>query len=92
MNGQWTNGRAGENATSRRTIDMALGMLMGLRGCTEREAFDDLVAAVHHIGVGPAALGAALSAVVSGTDDDVPHRNAVQERWGHLVPTRAVTA
>jgi hypothetical protein len=34
-------------------IDVAIGILRGLRGYSERKAFDDLVSAVHETGIGP---------------------------------------
>lgn len=45
---------------SRRVIDLAIGILMGLRGCSEQDAFNDLVGAVHDTGIGPGALAGAL--------------------------------
>ena len=38
-------------------IDVAIGILAGLRGCSEQEAFDDLVAAVHDTGIAPGCFG-----------------------------------
>ena len=42
------------DAASRRVIDQAIGILMGLRRCSESEAFDDIVDAVHETVIGPA--------------------------------------
>ena len=72
---------------SRRVIDLAIGILMGLRGCSEREAFDDLVDAVHETGIGPAGLAAALTHVVGGKGEVVPHQPEVIRVWGHLLTT-----
>lgn len=58
--------RAGED-TSRRVIDVAIGILVGLRGCSEREAFDELVRVVHQTGVGIGSLASGLVAVASGS-------------------------
>ena len=38
--------------TSRREIDLATGILVGLGGCSEREAFAELVAVVQHTCIG----------------------------------------
>lgn len=63
-----------EDPSSRRMIDLATGILMGLRGCSARDAFDDLVKAVHQTGIGPAALATALAHLVGGKGDGVPIR------------------
>lgn len=67
-------GRRGNNPASRRVIDLGLGILMGLRGCSEQEAFDDLVAAVHDTGVGPGALARALVDLVGDAQGNVAPR------------------
>jgi len=74
---------------SRRVIDLAVGILMGLRECSESEAFDDLVDAVHETGVGPAGLAAALKHVVGGSGEGVPHQSDAIRVWGHLLTTRS---
>lgn len=79
--------RRGDPA-SRRVIDLAIGILMGLRGCSEREAFDDLVDAVHQTGVGPASLAGALVDLVGGTGGHVRHRTEAMDRWGHVLTAR----
>ena len=83
-------GRRGDTA-SRRGIDVAIGILMGLRGCSEQQAFDDLVEAVHDTGVGPGALARALASVVGGSDGPFPHRCEVMQRWGHLLAPRVMS-
>lgn len=62
---------------------------MGLRRCSEGEAFDELVDAVHETGIGPAGLAAALTHVVGGNGDGVPHQSDVIRVWGHLLATRS---
>ncbi len=37
---------------ARRSIDMAIGVLVGLRRCTAREAFAEIANAVHENGIG----------------------------------------
>ncbi|KQY08017.1 hypothetical protein ASD37_08630 [Mycobacterium sp. Root135] len=81
-----------EDPSSRRMIDLATGMLMGLRGCSERDAFDDLVKAVHETGIGPAALATALVHLVGGERDGVPHQTEAALVWGHLLPARVASA
>lgn len=81
-----------EDPSSRRMIDLATGILMGLRGCSERDAFDDLVRAVHQTGVGPAALATALAHLVGGNGDGVPHQTEAALRWGHLLAARVASA
>lgn len=75
-----------------RTIDLGIGIVMGLRRCSERDAFDDLVNAVHETGVGPAGLAAALAHLVAGTGNGVPHRAEATLVWGHLLASRATPA
>jgi hypothetical protein len=80
-------GQRGDPA-SRRVIDLAIGILMGLRRCSERDAFDDLVAAVHETGIGPGALARALVGQVGGSEAPFPHRSEAMQRWGHLMADR----
>ncbi|WP_123023412.1 ANTAR domain-containing protein [Mycolicibacterium stellerae] len=80
-------GRRGDPA-SRRVIDVAIGILMGLRGCSEQQAFDELVAAVHHTGVGPGALAEGLVGLVDGSQAPSPHQSAAIGRWGDLMGHR----
>ena len=77
---------------SRRMIDLAIGILMGLRGCSEREAFDDLVNAVHETKIGPAGLATALAHLVGGKGDGVPHEAEAALVWGHLLASRVASA
>jgi hypothetical protein len=70
---------------SRKVIDVAIGVLVGLRGCIPDEAFDDLADAVHDTGIGLGTLASALVKLASGTTEPFPHRNVVARRWGTLV-------
>ena len=70
---------------SRRVIDVAIGILMGLRGCTEREAFDELAAAVRETGIGLGTLADALATLTVGVSTPFAHRDEVVHRWGHLM-------
>ncbi|MBO0680828.1 ANTAR domain-containing protein [Mycolicibacterium sp. S2-37] len=55
--------------SSRRDIDLAIGALIGIRRCSEREAFDAIVDAVHATGIGLGEVSHALVALVSGATE-----------------------
>ncbi|CPS55618.1 ANTAR domain-containing protein [Mycobacteroides abscessus] len=74
---------------SRRVIDLATGILMGLRGCSEQEAFNDLVATMHETGSGPDTLAQALIDLVTGSPATSPHHAEAIRQWGRLLPDRA---
>jgi ANTAR domain len=65
---------------SRQIIDVAVGVLIGLRGCSQRGAFDELVDAVHTSGVGLGAAAQALVALASGTTAPPRHRQEASRR------------
>ena len=69
--------------TSRKAVDLAVGILVGLRGCSERDAFDELVDVAKRAGMGIFSVAASLSAVASGESsaDDSEAFNA----WGELI-------
>ena len=69
--------------TSRRVIDVATGILIGLRGCSDHEAFDELVRVVHQTGIGIGRLAAGLVAVASGSSS-AEHAEALAV-WGELL-------
>jgi hypothetical protein len=68
---------------SRRVIDVATGILVALRGCTDREAFDELVRVVNQTGIGIGRLAAGLVAVASGSSS-ADHAEAFTV-WGDLI-------
>jgi hypothetical protein len=76
--GYGTNGE-----TSRRVIDVAVGVLIGLRGYSEQEAFDELVGVVNRTGIGIFSVAASLAALATGSSsaDDTEAFNA----WGELI-------
>jgi hypothetical protein len=74
--------RVGDES-SRRVIDMAIGILVGLRGCSDHEAFDELVRVVHQTGVGIGRLAGGLVAVASGSAS-AEHAEAFTA-WGELI-------
>jgi ANTAR domain len=75
--------RAGQD-TSRRVIDVAVGILIGLRGCSQREAFDELVRVVNQTGVGIGSLATGLVALACGSSS-AQHAEAFTA-WGALIP------
>ena len=68
--------------TSRRVIDVATGILVGLRGCSDDEAFAELVRVVHETGIGIGRLAAGLVALASGSST-ADHAEAFTV-WGAL--------
>jgi ANTAR domain len=74
--------RVGDD-TSRRVIDVATGILIGLRGCSDQEAFDELVRVVHQTGLGIGRLAAGLVALASGSSSS-EHAEAFTV-WGELI-------
>ncbi|MGU3499695.1 ANTAR domain-containing protein [Mycobacterium sp. C31M] len=77
--------RAGAH-TSRREIDVAVGILVGLRGCSERAAFDELVGVVRDTGIGIGAIATGLAALAGG-GSSAGHDEAFAA-WGDLVARR----
>ena len=68
-----------------RTLDLALGVLVGLRRCDAKEAFSELVDVSTRRGLSPFALGRAVVAAASGhpvLDSDAAA--AVADEWGEL--------
>jgi len=78
-------------STSRREIDLATGILVGLRGCSEREAFAELVAVVQHTGIGLGSIARALVAIAGSSDESVSHQAEAFNAWADLLAARAVT-
>lgn len=78
--------RSGE--ASRRTLDVAVGILIGLRGYTDDEAFEELLGVVNRTGLGIFRVAAGLVALAAGssTADDSEAFNA----WGELIRTARV--
>jgi ANTAR domain len=81
-----------EDLTSRRVIDIAIGILMGLRGCSEQDAFEDLANAVRETGIGLGGLAGALVDLVGHAEGSFPHRDEAIHLWGHLLAGRQASA
>jgi hypothetical protein len=76
--------------TSRRVIDLATGILVGLRGCSEREAFAELVAVVQRTGIGIGSIARALVAIAGSPADSVPFEAEAFDAWADLLAARTV--
>ena len=70
---------------SRRDIDMALGVLIGLRHCSERQAFNEIAGVVAQTGIGLGSICRALVALASGTMASFDNRSAAVGAWGDLI-------
>ena len=68
--------------TSRKVIDVATGILVGLRCCSPREAFEELVSVMNRTGVGIGSLAAGLVALAGG-GSSAGHAEAFAA-WGGL--------
>lgn len=69
--------------SSRKVIDLATGILVGLRCCSPREAFDELVGVMNETGVGIGSLASGLVALACG-GSSAGHTEAFAA-WGDLV-------
>ncbi|MDT5010414.1 MAG: hypothetical protein QOH57_2031 [Mycobacterium sp.] len=78
--------------SSRTVIDIAVGILVGLRGCTPEDAFGELVATVGESGIGIGSLAAALVALASGTAGAAANDLAASAVWGGLISPRTQIA
>ncbi len=78
--------------TSRQVIDIAVGVLIGLRGYSERDAFDELADGVQTLGIGVASLSRALIALAGGRCESTPYRAEAYEIWGAALTARAAFA
>jgi ANTAR domain len=74
---------------ARRSLDLAQGILIGLRRCTTEDAFDELVTVAHKHSVSVSALASALVTLGTGTaDEPESDRDALAVAhlaWGDLV-------
>ncbi len=77
-------------APSRRDIDLAVGILVGLLGYSEHQAFDELVRVVYRTGGGITDVARSLIAIAGGRHEDAPYRAEALEIWGDAVHSRSV--
>jgi len=71
--------------SSRRVIDVAVGILVGLRGCSDQQAFEELVRVVNQTGIGIGSLAAGLVALASGASS-AGHARSIH-RLGRTAPS-----
>jgi hypothetical protein len=73
----------------RRALDLAQGILIGLRRCTTEAAFDELVTVAHRHGVSVSAVASALMMLATRTaaeaDSDRDALVVARLAWGDLV-------
>ena len=74
---------------SRHVIDVAIGVLMGLRRCSERQAFNEIAAAVSETGVSLGSICRGLIELASRTTNSFDNRSEVVDLWGDLVAGRS---
>jgi ANTAR domain len=79
-------GATSPDETSRKVIDVAIGILVGLRGCSQREAFDELVRVVRQTGIGIGSIATGLVGLASGSSS-AEHAEAFNA-WGELIRNR----
>ena len=74
------------DSSSRRVIDLAVGVLVGLRGCSPEEAFAELVEVVRETGVGIGTIATELVALAGGATST----NHAQDlsAWADLIRQR----
>jgi hypothetical protein len=74
------------DSTSRVVIDVAIGVLVGLRHCSEREAFNEIVSAVRETGIGVGTVSRALVGLASGQSVEPNVRlEPALRRWRPLI-------
>lgn len=69
--------------TSRKAIDIAIGILVGLRDCPPEDAFAELARVVYQTGIGISSIAAGLVALASGSSA-ADHAEAFNA-WGELI-------
>jgi hypothetical protein len=70
---------------SRKELDWAIGALMGLCGCSEREAFQQIADAAHETGISLGAHARALLTLVRRSSDETTSSEALSY-WRPLIP------
>jgi hypothetical protein len=75
----WQVGRS-----SRRHIDVAIGVLIALRRCSEQQGFQCIADAVRETGVGLSGVSHALITLASGDDDSRADSEAIKH-WRHTI-------
>lgn len=74
--------------SSRTVFDIAVGVLVGRRGCSPEDAFNELVSVVSKSGIGIGSLAGALVALASGNSGSSTDDAEAFSVWGQfLSPT-----
>jgi hypothetical protein len=86
---EWAAGEAIESLLARRELDMAEGILIGLRRCDPNAAFHELLGAANRHGVGLMAISSALVHVagipnMAPTAFEGPAYSAAYREWRDL--------
>jgi ANTAR domain len=84
------NINAHASVPSRRDIDLATGILVGMRGFSEKDAFAELVATAHRSGAGISAVARALIALAGGRQVPISDRGEALSIWGDSFIDRPV--
>lgn len=71
--------------TSRTTIDVAIGVLVGLRGCAPDQAFAELVRVVQRTGIGIGSIARALVDLAGGRSGSSAEYAEAFNAWGELL-------
>jgi pimeloyl-ACP methyl ester carboxylesterase len=79
-----------DDIRSHKEIEVAVGVLTELRGCSPDEALEDFVDGVRETGISANDLGRALVDLASGRQP--PYTAEALQRWGHLLALRGRTA
>ena len=76
--------------SARKHIDVAIGVLIGLRHCSEQQAFAAIATAVHETGIGLKGVCYALTTLAAGANDTqadaaaLQHWRSVLGEWPHV--------
>lgn len=76
-----------EGLNAHRAREVAVGVLMGLRGCSVDEATSEISGVAEEMRINERELGCALVGLASGNDAS-PYHAAVAHRWRHLLALR----
>lgn len=71
--------------TSRIKIDVAIGVLVALRGCAPDQAFAEMVRVVHRTGIGIGSIARALVDLAGGSSGTSAEYAEAFNAWGELL-------
>ena len=71
--------------TSRIKIDVAIGVLVALRGCAPEQAFAEMVRVVHRTGIGIGSIARALVDLAGGSSGTTAEYAEAFNAWGELL-------